>query len=192
MRLKLPRLIGIAGAAGSGKDTVADYLVRQHGFIKRPLSAPIKALLNEFYGWLPEWWNDRVWKEAPDYAGASPRQLAQWLGTEAGRMTHGEDCWINVLLREWKHANAMTYGKACMVVPDVRFDNEASAITQHGGIVVRIDRPGVTPVAAHSSEAGIASNLIDVVVVNDSTPDLLLRNFVYQVEDFLLDNQDRF
>jgi hypothetical protein len=38
----LPILIGLAGYAGSGKDTAADYLVHTHGFIKLAFADPLR------------------------------------------------------------------------------------------------------------------------------------------------------
>lgn len=38
-------IIGISGLAGSGKDTCADFLVRDHEFVK--VSTPVKVLLTD-------------------------------------------------------------------------------------------------------------------------------------------------
>lgn len=43
-------LIGLVGAAGSGKDTAADYLVRQYSLLKYSSSDPIKQVAMRFYG----------------------------------------------------------------------------------------------------------------------------------------------
>lgn len=184
MRFKLPRLIGLHGLAGAGKDTVADYLVRQHRFVKRPLAAPIKAALNTMFGWLPEDWEDREWKEAraPELGNRSPRYLAQTLGTEWGRDLVVDDLWLRLMEREWNHVLAMS-SDVGMVVPDVRFVNEAERIRQLGGMVVRIVRPNGPKVEAHSSEAGLPDSAVDMTVLNDSTPIMLLRNFCAEVED---------
>jgi hypothetical protein len=50
------------------------------------------------------------------------------------------------------------------LLPNAGFPNEAAAIKAAGGVVVRINRPGVGPVNAHASEAqqlqvdGVADN----------------------------------
>lgn len=181
MRITLPRLIGITGKAGAGKDTLADYLVRQHGFSKYSLAAPMKKLLNERFGWTDEDWSDREWKEAPIPAcgyerGAlgfmSPRSWAQWLGTEVGRTIGGENVWVNMMAREWDrlHVAAEVRRRAMplMVVPDVRFDNEAARILALGGVVIRVVRPGAVPVAAHVSETGVQDELVQLSINNDT------------------------
>lgn len=199
MRFKLPRLIGITGRAGSGKDTLADYLVRQFGYTKYSLAKPLKRLLNERFGWTDAQWEDRKWKERPAVffngyddgvvagfrSSLSPRQLAQWLGTEVGRTLAGEDVWVNMMEREWCRLNVDAVSErtiAPMVIPDVRFDNEARRIHELGGAVIRVVRPGVADVNAHVSELGISNELVNVEVTNDSDIITFLRNSVYALE----------
>ena len=56
-----------------------------------------------------------------------------------------------------------------IVVADIRFTNEAEYIKKLGGLVLRIDRPGLDAGVAseHISETGIPMELIDYVVDND-------------------------
>lgn len=194
MRFKLPRLIGITGRAGSGKDTLADYLVRQFGYVKYSLSKPIKDILNERFGWTEKDWENRAWKEAQmPHCGASvrnitinfsPRSWAQWLGTEVGRNIGGEDVWVNMMERAWRDLleDRSMWADALMVVPDVRFNNEARRIHELGGAVIRVVRDGVADVNAHVSELGISDELVNVEVINDSDIITFLRNSVYALE----------
>jgi cytidylate kinase len=41
-------LIGICGKAGSGKDTIADHLVVNHGFQKYAFADPLKEIVKVF------------------------------------------------------------------------------------------------------------------------------------------------
>jgi hypothetical protein len=169
-------LVGITGAAGAGKDTAADYLVRYHGFTKYSLATPIKELLNARFGWTPEMWANRDWKEAAIPACGfnsahgsffSPRAWAQWLGTEVGR-TLDPDVWTRLMIRKWAELTKAN-PEARMVVSDVRFDNEALAISKLGGEVLHIYRPDAGAVLDHLSEAGVSSALVDLSITNTQT-----------------------
>lgn len=171
---QLPRLVGLTGAAGSGKDSLADYLVENYDYHKYSFASPIKHALCAMFGWRYEWWEDREFKETvnPDI-GFSPRQLAQTLGTEWGRRTLTVDFWVRRAQLEWKRLNEIndeTYGRLpMMVIPDVRFDNEARWIYDAGGIVIHIVRPDAEPVTPHVSEVGISPRYVDAVIANDGT-----------------------
>lgn len=167
----LPRLIGICGLAGTGKDTAANFLRSRYGFHTYSLATPIKRALNAMYGWNEEQWLNRNWKEEVQWPpGASPRQLAQTLGTEWGREVISPDIWIDFAARVWHYQKAQTDlgdTPARMVIPDVRFDNEAEWIVENGGLVVQITRREVEPVAAHPSECGLSEDWDRVYVRND-------------------------
>jgi hypothetical protein len=47
-------IVGIAGKAGSGKDTVADILVKGHGFTKVALADPLKRICREVFKFTDE------------------------------------------------------------------------------------------------------------------------------------------
>jgi hypothetical protein len=160
----LPRLIGITGAAGSGKDSLADLLVYDRGATKYSFARPIKEALNAMFGWTMEQWDDRVWKEAVlPWLGKSPRVLAQTLGTEWGRELIHPEMWVLLGAQRFReHA-----GTGPFVIPDMRFDNEAQMVRQLGGVVIKVHRPGVAAIAAHKSEAGVSSSLIDWNAMND-------------------------
>lgn len=170
----MTKIIGLTGKAGSGKDTIADRLVVNKGFIKMAFAAPMKEALNLMFGFDPSDWYDREWKETPlPGIGNSPRQLAQTLGTEWGRDTIGPNLWILLVQRRmvqeeaWQ-MQAIGQKPAGFVIPDVRFENEARWIREQGGTIwhVKRDVPGV---AAHVSEGGIAEEIGDVVIHNRHT-----------------------
>lgn len=163
------RIIGLTGPAGAGKDLAASMVPGGHRIaFADPLYQGLSVMLGVPEGVL----RDRSGKEMPlvDF-GASPRQLLQTLGTEWGRRLVCQDVWLRVAFWRWEQAAAAGHG--VIVVPDVRFENEARQIRSEGGEVWLIHRPGVQPVAAHESEAGLPLRLIDRLVVNDGTVDQL-------------------
>ena len=55
------------------------------------------------------------------------------------------------------------------MVTDVRFRNEADAIRARGGVVVRINRPGIEAPNDHISEHDLDGYAFDYFVDNDGT-----------------------
>jgi hypothetical protein len=60
------------------------------------------------------------------------------------------------------------------VISDVRFPNEAEAITNAGGAVIRISRPGAGEGDSHASETPLPNYLVTFELANDSTPEALV------------------
>ena len=160
------RLIGIAGYAGSGKDTVAAHLVTNLKAEWMFVSDPIKASLDALFGFPAGAWDDREWRRKPlPMIGKTPRELAQSFGTEWGRNLVHEDIWISTLMSRWK-----SQGHPLTVIPDVRFENEALQILRHGGLMLRVERPDADPDApAHASEQPLPDQVIHQNIVNDGT-----------------------
>jgi hypothetical protein len=173
------KLIGLPGAAGAGKDTVADFIddIVAGGW-ENPHYVSFAHPLKQMVVQLLAHWDvsanaitDRVLKEQPIAGlGASPRKLMQTLGTEWGRKLISESIWIDTAERAI--VQALRDGRM-VVVTDVRFANEAELIHRHGGQVWRIDRPSAEPVAAHVSEQGLPAALVDRVIDNSGTLDEL-------------------
>lgn len=163
----LPPVIGLTGVAGSGKDTVRTMLEAQ-GYTGISFADPMRAMLAQLleHAGLPEeWLTDRSRKEEPiPWLGFSYRQMAQTLGTEWGRALH-PDFWVRIA--------AMSMGSFPegfrFVISDVRFENEAKLVRDMGGVIWRIERPGIEAVRAHVSETALASIEADAVLDNSGT-----------------------
>jgi len=168
------RIIGFTGPAGAGKDLAASMVP---GACRVGFADPIYQGLSAMLGVPEAILRNRSAKENTIVGlGASPRQLLQTLGTEWGRRMIRDDVWLRVAFWKWQQLAAG--GVSLIVVPDVRFANEARQIRSEGGQVWMVYRPGVEPVAAHESEAGLPLRLIDRLIVNDGTVDQLRERVV--------------
>jgi hypothetical protein len=139
-------IIGFVGFIGSGKDTAADYLVNYHGFRRDSFANTLKDAVACVFGWdrtllegrtsearkwreqQDEWWTKRLGKPI------TPRWVLQYWGTEVCRQGFHDDIWIASL------ENKMRKTADNIVISDVRFPNEITAIHNAGGLVVRIKR----------------------------------------------------
>lgn len=138
-------LVGIMGAKGAGKDTVADAICGPTGGIKLSMATPFKNMLVAL-GVPPEAIEDREAKEAPspELCGATIRWGMQSLGTEWGRACIHPDLWcsrVEALIAEHWRANP----HIPVVIPDIRFPNEVEMIRRNGGILLKVRRPSVEP-----------------------------------------------
>lgn len=158
------RLIGIAGRAGSGKNTLATMVAGAHtiGFAD-PLYAALSAMLK-----IPESvLRNRDFKDRViPWLGQTPRQMLQTLGHEWGRGMVVDSLWVQ-LCRRRLDSLAM-YGFKTICIADVRYDNEADMIREHGGIIVQVTRGGESD-DGHASERGITLRDGDRVVENTGT-----------------------
>ena len=152
--LSNPRLIAFTGRAGSGKSTASEYLARNFGYKRTRFAGPLKAMIRALYataGLSEREIERRVegdLKETPDplLQGKTPRHAMQTLGTEWRDMI-GRDLWTAL----WRESVASGY----CVVEDCRFDHEANAIKELGGIIVHINR-GEASEPSHVSERGLS------------------------------------
>ena len=172
-------LIGMCGAAGSGKDTIADIL----GFDRVAFADPLYEMVAIVTGLTPDEMRDRETKErAIDWLGQSPRQLLQTLGTEWGRGMVSESIWVDTAMRR---VRGLLEGGRNVVVTDVRFDNEAAAIKAAGGVIWQVVRGqgSIKGLAArHASEGGVDPLLIDRVLGNWSTIERLRQTVESAIE----------
>lgn len=163
---KWPTLIGITGLAGTGKDTVRGML-EDAGYTGFAFADPIRMMLRELLisnNISDSYMDCREFKEdiIPEL-GVSYRQMAQTLGTEWGRSLQ-PDFWLR-LATSYLHGQ-MDAGGQQFCISDVRFENEAQWVRNHGGVVWRIERPGTEPVRSHASEQGVDAITAQLTIFN--------------------------
>lgn len=200
-----PTIIGLAGPAGSGKDTVADLLRTHARFNKHAFADLLRAEVCDAFGIEPLLLTHRPTKEEPHNALAltkckdhgfigallycsaleheygthseilaaprSPRQIMQWWGTEYRRQ-HDQGYWTGAVVASVNYAckNFLMHH----VITDVRFENEAQAVRNMGGVIWQVKRPGTGPITAddythatHISEVD-GSQFAPQAVINNS------------------------
>ncbi len=162
-------LIGVSGKAFSGKDTVADIICFKFGGTKYRFAFPAyQAVKIAFNLTERDFQRDRKEKIMPEW-GLSPRQLMQKFATDFARDMIDPDVWVKRAAMEYENLKAAD-PKVLMIIPDVRFDNEADWIRSAGGTIIIVDRPdSCYQVAEHKSENGITRLPEDIVIVNDGS-----------------------
>ena len=144
-------IIGICGFIGSGKDTVADYLVNFHEFRRESFANTLKDAVSSVFGWdrvmlegrtkEARDWREQVdpwWAERLAMPTLTPRWVLQYWGTEVCRKAFHDDIWIASLENKLRHS------KDNIVISDCRFPNEISSIRNSGGKIIWVQR-GITP-----------------------------------------------
>lgn len=206
-------IIGVCGLIGSGKDTIADYLVNIHEFRRESFANTLKDATAAVFGWDRDMlegrtrssreWREQVdpwWSKRLDMPTLTPRWVLQHWGTEVIRRAFHDDTWIASL------ENKLRKTSDDVVISDCRFPNEISAIRQAGGRVIRVRRgpepiwydtalamnresvPGVSSgilkeLGVHASETAWIGTNFDAVVDNDSSLDALYLQITGLVQD---------
>jgi hypothetical protein len=162
-------LIGLSGAIGAGKTTVAARLVEQHGFKEYYFAKKLKEIIADLCQYDLLALNSGPWREQldPKY-GKSPRQIMQQVGT-AMRDIITTDIWIDYLMRSLPEGD--------IVISDARFPNEQRRIIDEGGIIIILMRgEDTTSESKHISETSYLAILSDplyadkVFVVDNNGP----------------------
>lgn len=200
-----PIVILVGGRLTAGKDEFADYLVREHGFVKQGMSDTLaEALhrLNPIIGSKVQIENgtgkllgltevragELIDEQGYTQAKTDPevRRLLQVLGTEVGRELLDKNIWVtaaaNRIIEQFQAGNNK------IVLTGARFPNELDIAQSHFNVFnpptitsVWVTRPGL-PADLHASETSVSAD--DFEYVLDNSGDL---NALYTASGALLD-----
>jgi len=212
-------IIGICGFIGSGKDTIADYLVNFHEFRRESFASTLKDAVSSVFGWdrtmlegrtkEAREWREQVdpwWAERLSMPTLTPRWVLQYWGTEVCRKAFHDDIWIASL------ENKLRNSRDHVVISDCRFPNEIQSIRNAGGKIIWVQR-GELPdwyqyaLAAnqlgsnmafnelkmrkiHASETAWVGTNFDAVVDNNCLISQLYMNMEELVKNFSSQQQD--
>jgi hypothetical protein len=139
-----------------------------------------------------------------DFNRMTVRELLQKVGTDAMRDVIHPDVWVNALMKDYR--DKVDFDKSLppnknWLITDVRFPNEAKAIKDRGGIVVRVNRPSVRkeevtnaltgekdyfhvhyPKDEHPSETALDGYQFDYIIDNSGSIEDLIR----KTKEFLI------
>ena len=141
-------IVSLSGLIGSGKDTVADMLVEQHGYKRESFAGTLKDVVAVMFNWdremlegkteqarkqrevVDQWWAKRL-----GIPQLSPRWVLQHFGTEVVRQHFHNDIWVATLENKLRKM-----GDNNIVISDSRFSNELAMLANAGAVTVCVSR----------------------------------------------------
>lgn len=186
-------IIGLCGLQGSGKDTVADYLVKNLNFTKMSFADPVKSITSIIFDWdrkllegdtcqsrefrekKDEWWSQTL------NENITPRKMLQYIGTDLFRHNFNSDIWVKIL--EKKILN----NKSNIVISDCRFPNEIKMLKKNGAIIIRIIREQKNLSNLHESDLALINEKYDIKINNTGTKQELYSK-IFKKYKFIIKN----
>ena len=141
------KLIALTGLKGSGKDTTADYIIKNYdNWEKESFAGTLKDAVSAIFGWdrkmlagetvgdrnereqVDEYWSKKLGYDV------TPRNMLQRFGTDVIRCHLHKNIWVDSLERKIVNSSKN------IIITDCRFKNELDMIREIGGTVIRIER----------------------------------------------------
>lgn len=178
-------IVGISGKMRSGKDTAAkaiqEFIPNSRvwhwaDLVKECTAAALGLPLDHFKDDLNK---IKDYQVGPGMT-MTGREILQKVGTECFRNNIHTDFWVTRLfsrITQDKETNLH-------IIPDTRFPNEADAIKNAGGYVIRIERDGLHR-NDHASETSLDNYKFDRVISNNNG--YMAPEFMWGINDFLVD-----
>jgi DNA polymerase III delta prime subunit len=132
------KLIAFAGPSGVGKDTAAWLLTNKMpgNFQKFSFASRLKKICSQMSNLPVSRFSDPVKKNTQDdFLGVTPKELAQFMGTEILRNQFHPD--IHLI---WMHEDRLDSVWDLHVITDLRFQNEYDYVQAQGGTVIQLYR----------------------------------------------------
>lgn len=141
------KIIAITGLKGSGKDTTADYIIKQYpNWEKDSFAGTLKDAVSVIFGWdrkmlageTPEdreirETRDEYWSEKLGFE-VTPRIVLQKFGTDCLRNHFHKNIWVDSLERKIRNTDKN------IIITDCRFKNELNMLRSLGATIVRVER----------------------------------------------------
>jgi len=158
------KIIGLTAKKGSGKDTFADYLVENHGYVKLSFAQYIKESAKVLFQWTDEHFEQDKKEIKDEYWNISPREFLQQFGTDFLRC---QDILNSEELKIYNDTKIVLSGKKKftfhikrlnlhitelykfnsinnkIVISDIRFEDEYEYVKKLGGTIIKIERSNI-------------------------------------------------
>jgi len=172
---QLPDL-AVYGYARSGKDTIAEYLIENYGYVKIAFADPLRATMAAMNPivdatvlddgtYVPFRYSDALAKHGYEAAKDLYPEIRRLLQTHgvAIRETLDEDAWVNAASERINN----TPGGTPIVITDARFGNEFDRLDSASFVFVRVLRDGQTNRDQHVSETELDKQVADYTIRNN-------------------------
>lgn len=154
------KILGISGKKRAGKDTLLSFLGEYSAvpgylpIIRKSFADPLRQEVADFLVAM------KITKSSEEgislLLGEDTKEefrpLMQWWGTNYRRKYFGEDYWVRAFEAS---LSSLKTKPVLVVVPDVRFPDEAKFIESIGGSVIRVERIGLENADQHPSETSL-------------------------------------
>ncbi len=177
-------LVCLVGLKRSGKNTVANHLVSEYGYIEYAFADPIKKACKEIFLFTDEQLDGSLKESYDERWGLTPRQAYQVIGTELFQFDiHNHiksDVFDNIGRTLWVHRFELWLKtqpiNSKIVVTDGRFIHEVDCIRKQGGEIWKIERPSLISTDNHQSETELQTIISDLTIINDGDVNKLHKN----------------
>ncbi|MBL8518222.1 MAG: hypothetical protein JNM76_14770 [Betaproteobacteria bacterium] len=182
-----PILIGLCGWSRAGKDTIAQYLEREHSFHTTAFAEPLRAMLAESWQLFPEQLHGAA-KDEPiaTLQNRKPRDFMQSLG-DWYLAAFGPRALIANVADIWRDLQDPKAEAPGLVVSDCRTTAEIEFVQESGGVIWWVGRPDTGSINQHRTEhvdslqAALHRPGVDVDLQNTGT----VHDLISQVENAL-------
>ena len=171
-------IIGISGKKGSGKDTFASLLANELLKVKlKAFADNLKkccAIISNQHEW--NFYSQDCKNKKAGFLSMTNRELMQKFGDLTRQID--SDIWIKLAL------DINNVNTDVLIITDVRFKNEAKAIKDKGGILIRIESDR-SETDSHISEIDLDSyNIFDFGIINNK--DTSLENLKEKIKNNII------
>lgn len=177
------KILGITGKMFSGKDTVAEFL--HFAFRNSRITSfayPMKQMMIDYFGFTHDDLYTIEGKNSyNDFWGMTNRDALQKIGTECFRNNFHTDTWLKTM-----EVNIINNPTKLIIIPDVRFPNEAELVHALDGSILKIVRDDVVrdpKQMTHASETMIDQISYDMLLINNKDKASLFETTLWLLEE---------